>query len=260
MAERLPLVKLQPERILDWSGPLGGSTLLLRTAYRKARLLQVQPDDAPAATGETRRLWPMRRFARGGVETLALDSVGAGQSDLVWSNMALHAQAQPAAQFAAWHRALSPGGFLMFSTLGPGTLPEIRALYRDRAWGPPMADLIDMHDLGDALLGAGFSDPVMDQETLTLSWADAEGLLAELRSWGANLSPQRRTGLCGRHWRGELCRELSSRSSHGRPVLSVELVYGHAFRESTPPGRTGEVRIPLAEVRGRLHRVGRSKA
>ncbi len=73
---------------------------------------------------------------------------------------------------------LAVDGFVAFSCLGPGTLAELRELYAALGWPAPTPGFIDMHDLGDMLVAAGFADPVLDQETLTLSWASAEALLA----------------------------------------------------------------------------------
>ena len=70
-----------------------------------------------------------------------------------------------AALFERWQRALAVDGFVMFSCLGPGTLRELRALYARLGWRAPAQDFIDMHDLGDMLVHAGFADPVMDQES-----------------------------------------------------------------------------------------------
>lgn len=231
MAERLPLVRRQPELLLDWSGPLGGSADLLRAAYPKAQQHTIGIAGAPVAAlaprAPRRWPWPARK---GDAPLLAEGEVPAGAAQLVWSNMLLQACVDPRALFAKWHAALAVEGFLMFATLGPGSLPELRAIYRDERWGEPMQALLDMHDLGDMLVFAGFADPVMDQEIVTLTWTDVPALLAELRALGANLSPRRHQGLRTPRWRERLQQALAMTAQDGRPRLSFELVYGHAFK------------------------------
>jgi malonyl-CoA O-methyltransferase len=174
--------------------------------------------------------------------------------------MALHVQEDPSATIALWHRALAVDGFLMFSCLGPGSLPELRSLYAARAWGPPMAPLVDMHDLGDMLVAAGFADPVMDQEQIVLTWADATACLEELRTLGANVDLQRYAGLRTPRWRDQLLeglRQASANRSDGRIALSFEVAYGHAFR---PPARArvaAESRVDLADFRAMARRQHR---
>jgi malonyl-CoA O-methyltransferase len=232
MAERLPVIRKQPRAVLDWSGRLGASAEALRDAYPSARVALVEPWEAlrPARRAAW---WSPRRWSE--AEVLTPAAVEAGAVQLLWSNMLLQAVDDPPALFEQWHRALAVDGFLMFSTLGPGTLPELRALYAQRHWGMPGAELIDMHDLGDMLVHAGFADPVMDQETLTLTFESAEAALAELRTLGGNAAPRRHAGLRTPRWRGALLQGLDTlRDSGGRIALRFELVYGHAFR---PPAQ-----------------------
>ena len=54
----------------------------------------------------------------------------------------------------------------------------------------------DMHDVGDALVRAGFTDPVMETETFTLVYDDGLALMRELKSLGAgNVNAGRRKSL-----------------------------------------------------------------
>jgi malonyl-CoA O-methyltransferase len=120
-----------------------------------------------------------------------------------------------------------------------------------------MAELVDMHDLGDMLVHAGFADPVMDQETLTLTFADAEAALAELRTLGGNASPARFAGLRGRAWRAALVRALQrGADASGRVALRFELVYGHAFRPAPKPKVQARTEVSLDAMR-EMVRAGR---
>src|SRR5205814_4613696 len=122
-------------------------------------------------------------------------------------------------------------GFLMFSCLGPDSLRELRGLYAQEGWPPPAHDFTDMHDWGDMLVGAGFAEPVMDMERITLTWESPQRLLAELRELGANLHPARFPALRGRRWRERLDEELarSLTGADGRLALTFEIIYGHAL-------------------------------
>ncbi len=243
MAERLPLIKQQPARVLDWSAPAAAGIELLRQAYPRAQLRSV----GPVAPQPARPWW--RRLGAAAVETLDEAGVDAAGADLLWSNMRVHASADPQQLFAQWHDAVAVGGFLMFSTLGPGTLPELRALYAQQGWGEPMAPLVDMHDLGDMLVEAGFADPVMDQETLQLSWPHPQALLAELRTLGGNVAPARHAGLRTPRWRQRLLDALQATAPQGRPGLQIELVYGHAFRVAPRPRLQSETQVSLQDMR-----------
>jgi malonyl-CoA O-methyltransferase len=114
-----------------------------------------------------------------------------------------------------------------------------------------------MHDLGDMLVHAGFADPVMDQETLRLSWQTPQALLAELRSLGGNVSSQRAAGLRTPRWKARLERELLSLAGpDGRLTMSFEIAYGHAFK-ALPRAQAGEpTTVSLDDMRA-LVRSGR---
>jgi malonyl-CoA O-methyltransferase len=183
--------------------------------------------------------------------------VGVGQAQLVWANMQIQGALDPRAVMVQWLAALQIDGFLMFSTLGPGTLSELRDMYASQGWPPPFAPFVDMHDLGDLLLEAGFADPVMDQETITLTWPSAPALLAELRSLGGNLDPRRHPGLRTPRWRARLCQRLAERAdAGGRVGLSFEVVYGHAFRPAPRARLTPHTELPLDDLRAMV-RAGR---
>jgi malonyl-CoA O-methyltransferase len=259
MAERLSVIKLRPQVILDWEARAGGGRKALLAAYAGGgsppQVLPVESFQAPAAGAtipSARPWWSPSRWRRAGPPALAPAHVAAGSAQLVWSNMALHAQEDPSAVIAQWHRALAVDGFLMFSCLGPGSLPELRSLYAAKTWGPPMAPLVDMHDLGDMLVAAGFADPVMDQEQIVLTWAGATACLDELRTLGANADLQRFAGLRTPRWRDQLLeglRQISAHTSDGRIALTFEVAYGHAFRPPVRARVAAESRVDLADFR-----------
>jgi malonyl-CoA O-methyltransferase len=253
MVERLPIVKLQPSAVIDWGSFVGGSSALLRAAYPQARLTAVEPDAARRdATAAALALpwWSPARWSGKGSVAVTPAEVGVGQGQLLWANMGLHGVVDPQAEMQHWHRALAVDGFLMFATLGPGTLGSLRALYASQGWSSPFAPFVDMHDLGDMLLHAGFADPVMDQEAITLTWPTADAALAELRGLGGNVALDRDGGLRTPRWRGRLGEHLQARCARdGRVALDFEVVYGHAFRPAPNPLLAAETSISLDDMR-----------
>jgi len=156
MLERLDYMKLAPRRVLDaGSGP---PQRLLGKRYLQADViaLDFSPGMLRAGTGWL-DVFRKKTSVCGDIARLPIAS---GAIDLVWSNMALHWVADPLAALRGFHRVLAAGGLLMFSTLGPDTLAELRAA----AGAGRVHCFADMHDLGDMLLAAGFAEPVMDME------------------------------------------------------------------------------------------------
>lgn len=261
MAERLPVIKLQPERVLQWSAFLGGSGEDLRQTYPHAAQLLVEPVPAlrerSLAQHKKKGWWQVLRSAAEPAVSLP-PQAGEGVAQLLWANMYLHLSPDPEALLKLWHRALAVDGFVMFSCLGPDSLRELRPLYQALGWGLPGPEWIDMHDVGDMLVGAGFADPVMDQERITLTWTEPERLLADLRALGGNLSPARFAGLRSRAWRGRLLRALEGlRGPDGRLQLSLELVYGHAFKPVPKLKMAAETRVSLDQMRTMVRGAGK---
>ncbi|HEY2135127.1 MAG TPA: hypothetical protein VGH49_04525, partial [Xanthobacteraceae bacterium] len=135
------------------------------------------------------------------------------------------------------------------------TLRELRELYAASGWPQPTPGFIDMHDLGDMLVDAGFADPVLDQETIQLRWQSAEALLAELRQLGGNTHPDRHPALRTPAWRRRLLAALAERADkNGSIGLAVEVAYGHGFK---PPPRLradAPVSVSLDDMRAMVRR------
>ncbi len=254
MAQRLQLIRMRPQHLLEWWGGLGCSDEVLTEAYPNARRTVVEPDDAWLVDTRGRRhspWWSARRWS-GGTQTFqSEDQPLLDQGcQMVWANMVLHGASDPPSLMARWHQALQVEGFLMFSSLGPDSLKELRGVYRRLGWAPPGVEFVDMHDLGDMLVHAGFADPVMDQETLTLTWATPAELLAELRSLGGNVSPGRPAGLRTQRWQDQLEAGLQDlRGPDGRLQLSFEVSYGHAFKPAPRRQAGADTTVSLDQMR-----------
>lgn len=260
MEERLQWIRLQPDRWADWEPVRGGLEAHARVAarYPQAGCLAVEPEPArrEVAARELAAPWWKRWGAAARTEVAA--SAPEGSVQMLWANMALHLSADPQALIAQWHRALAVDGFLMFSCLGPDSLRELRALYAALGWPPAGPEFTDMHDWGDMLVHAGFAEPVMDMERVTLTWTEPAALLAELRELGANLHPGRFAALRGRGWRARLERELvgALAGPDGRLALSFEIIYGHALRPVPRARVGGETSLSLHDMKSLLQRGG----
>jgi malonyl-CoA O-methyltransferase len=227
MLERLDYVKIAPRRVLDAGcGPLRDARRLARR-YRGAQVVALDFAPAMLRAGRPRfRLfdWNAPALLAGDMAALPL---AAGSVDLLWSNMALHWAADPLAVLREFHRVLAVDGLLMFSAMGPDTLSELRAA----AGATRVHAFPDMHDLGDMLVGAGFAEPVMDMERITLVYAGAEALLADLRASGqTNARADQPRGLAGRGFLAGLRAGLDDARREGKLPVSYEVVYGHAWK------------------------------
>jgi malonyl-CoA O-methyltransferase len=269
LAEKLAPIKLQPQSWIDWSAFLGASGGLVSDCYPQAQRWLVEPTQglrqrtqrelAQSASRSWKTLWrkdaPKAWLAE---ELAAAPWLPFGGVQMLWANMALHAHCDLAHMMAQWHRQLAVGGFLMCSGFGPDTARELRALYQAMGWALPTIDFIDMHDLGDELVKAGFADPVMDMERLTLTWETPQAMLAELRCWGGNVSIGRHTGLRTPRWRDDLLGQLGRRlvRPDGRLALTIEVIYGHAIKPEPRIKLEAEARVSLDDMRRMVRKQG----
>ena len=257
LVERLGPIRSEPRRIVEWWAELGGGDDLLRAAYPRAERIAVEADAAWAArrrAAERRPWWSLGSAGARVLDESASDT-DIGRAQLVWANMAIHLVVEPPSLFARWHRLLEVEGVVVFSCLGPGTLRELRELYASAGWATPTPGYIDMHDLGDMMVDAGFADPVLDQETITLRWSNAESLLDELRQLGGNTAPGRHAGLRTPRWRERLRDALQERAdADGGIALAIEVAYGHGFKPAPRLRADAPVSVSLDEMRAMVRR------
>ncbi|MBI1905969.1 MAG: methyltransferase domain-containing protein [Rhodocyclales bacterium] len=237
MDERLDYIRIEPRRILDVG--CGDGTDLERLAQRYPAAQRVGVDFALPMLERVaknhngllsrllRRHPPSPLLA--GADACALP-FGHASFSLAWSNLMLNWLTDPAPALAEFHRVLEVGGLLMFSTLGPDTLRELRNALPDH-YGERVHRFIDMHDIGDALIKAGFADPVMDMEVLTLTYATIDDLLRDLRLSGCtNASTARPRGLAGKAGWHAARAALEGLRQDARLPITFEVVQGHAWK------------------------------
>ena len=233
MAERLDYVNIAPGCIADIGCATGDGIRELQRRYPKALPLAI--DFARPMLCAARSRTPLLkrltrrtpRLVNADVRALPLAS---GCLGLAWSNLMLHWLADPLPALRELQRSLEVGGLLMFAMLGPDTLKELRNACRTAGIAEdalPLRRFHDMHDIGDMLLAAGFADPVMDMEMLTLTYSSPRGLLADQRHLGVS---QALLGhLPWRDWRRAF-KAYAAQHQGQRLPASFEIVYGHAWK------------------------------
>ena len=239
LASRLDLVRLEPARVADVGCATGDGSRQLQRRYPRALNLAV--DFALPMLGAVRARvpWQQRLLRRApllvNADVHALP-LAANTLDLAWSNLLLHWQDEPLPALRELHRVLDVGGLLLFSALGPDTLQELRSACGQLQLESPLRRFHDMHDLGDMLLAAGFADPVMEMEMLTLTYSTTRRLLADQRHLGV------RDGLLGslpwRQWRRVFAAYEGQRRG-GRLAASFEIIYGHAWKPAPKAAADG---------------------
>jgi malonyl-CoA O-methyltransferase len=235
MLERLELVRLAPGVVVDAGAGPAPQAEGLRRRYPDAFHVALDWSSAMLRERSVGSGWLGRILGMRGPAAVCADlrrmPLAAGSCGLAWSNMALHWVSDPLAAFAEFGRVLRPDGLLMFSTLGPDTLKELRGACEAAGMARNVHRFHDMHDLGDMLTGSGFGAPVMDMEVITLTYASVAALVADLRATGQNSSAAGRCRtLTGKHRWAAVRDRLESRAVDGRISLTAEVVYGHAWK------------------------------
>jgi malonyl-CoA O-methyltransferase len=236
LLQRLEPVRLEPSVVLDAGCGQGAGLLALKKRYPQAQLIGVdfassrlasaQALLTPQSSGFLARWRSRRASPLAGLVAADLAALPLAPSsvDLIWSNLALHWFSDPEKVLAQWYQVIRPGGLLTFSCLGVDTLAGLRSV------GARFMHFADMHDLGDALVHAGFAEPVMDVERMAVTWREAGAALRDLHALGGNALPTRFKGLLTGRQRARWLDALEGlRGSDGLIRLELELVFGHAW-------------------------------
>jgi len=250
LISRLQYVQLEPHRILDVGCGTGTALKRLQKIFPRAQCVGL--DIAPAMLRQARGGWTFRRREQWLCADAERLPVAESTIDLVFACAVLQ-WCDLDAVFGEVRRVLREDGMITFATLGPDTLRELRDAWRGIDSAVHVHEFVDMHDVGDALIRAGFSDPVLDVDMVQLTYADPDTALNEIRAVGStNAATGRRRTLTAPGRVEALAGALSSqRGSDGRFALSFEIVYGHAWSASPRQTRrqNGSVSVPLAGIR-----------
>lgn len=255
LLNRLDVLRMQPEAVLDLGAGTGHGTIALKRRYPGSRVVAM--DLAPGMLQQARkRQTLLRRFDRVVADAAALP-VGDAAVDMIFSSLMLQWCNDPDRVLRECRRALRPGGVLHFTTLGPDTLVELRRSWQAADPGHAHVNrFIDMHDLGDALVRAGFAEPVLDVERYTLTYDDARQLMRDLKDIGAhNVTAGRARGLTGKSTLARMLAAYEGFRRDGKLPATYEVVFAQAWRP-TGPVRTkgqprGEAVVPMSQIRRR---------
>jgi malonyl-CoA O-methyltransferase len=229
MADRLDWVTLVPRRCGDLGCATGDGAFELQRRFPDCQVL--------AADYSLAMLDAVRARARADAQSPSVLNadvrampLATGSLDLIWSNLVLHWLDDPRPAFREAFRLLHPGGLFTFAMLGPDTLRELRG-----AGWPGVRRFIDMHDVGDMLVGEGFAEPVLDVDFISMTYRRRSRFLADQRLLGV------RDALLGKPgYRSARAALRAWRSDEaGSFPVTFEVVFGHAWRaeDRTADGR-----------------------
>ena len=250
---RLEPFQFAPRVVLDLGAGTGRMTQKLKKRYRRALVIAL--DLAPGMLREASRYQHLfRRFERvcGDAQRLPLADATV---DVLVSSLMLQWCDPPDQAFAEIRRVLKPGGFVAFSTFGPDTLRELRSAWQQADGANHVNRFLDMHDIGDAVVRAGLSEPVLDVDRLQLTYGDTLALMRDLKAIGAhNVTAGRPRGLVGRARMRRMQDAYETYRRDGKLPATYEVVYGAAWGSAGRPASTlidGEARIPAGAIKRR---------
>lgn len=235
MLERLDYIKQKPARVLDVGSGTGWGTRQLGERYPGAQIVALDMAIGMLHAARGTSSWWGKLFSGkatpyvcGDMEVLPVKSQS---MDMVWSNFALQWCNDLPATFVELQRVLKVDGLLMFSTFGPDTLKELRSAFQGVDGHNHLNRFADMHDIGDMLVAAGFGDPVMDMEYITLTYSDVKAVMQDLRSIGAhNATTGRATGMMGKNAWSRVIENYERLRLDGKLPATFEVIYGHAWK------------------------------
>ena len=237
LLERCEFSRLQPTRVLDLGCGTGAAAAALKRRYRKAQVIGV--DASPAMLAGLRRRSSLLRPLLGVCADVAALPFPPGSADLLFANLVNFWSPQPAALFDEYRRVLRPDGMLLFTTLGPGTFWQLREAWASVDRKVTLPTFADILEVGDALMAAGFREPVMDTDIITLQYPRFGAMAEELEATAISLL------IPGwERWREQLSQLEAAYApllTGGRYPLSYEIVYGTAFGpQEGQPRRTSD--------------------
>lgn len=240
LIERLDFVAYRPNVILDAGAGTGFGSRELKARYPESKIIAL--DIARSMLTQTRRVDPDISALCADIEHVPLKS---GSIGMIWCNLTLQWSSAPDQVFAEARRTLQPGGLYLFSTFGPDTLKELRAAWRDEH--THVSSFFDMHDLGDLLLAAGLTDPVLERECLTATYSGVIELMRDLKAIGArNATFGRSRGLTGRAALERVKQNYERFRQDGKLSATFEVIYGHAWKTETRVSSSGQ---PVIEIK-----------
>ncbi len=249
LVERLDVIRLQPDVIVDLGCGTGAISEHLLKRYKKARIVGLDlAFNMVQKTVKRGSWWRKPLGVCADVNNLPLK---AQSVDMLISNLMLQWCNDLPSVFSQFAQVLKPNCPLFFSTFGPDTLKELKASWSKVDGFTHTSRFPDMHDVGDALLRAGFRDPVMDMEIITLTYREVRALLRDLKGIGANnATAGRNKGLTGKARLQAFEQAYTHfRLADGTFPATYEVVYGHAWAPVIAPSDSPKAFIPIKPIR-----------
>ena len=248
LLERLQLIKVKPKLIIDLGSGTGFAARRLAKLYRSAHLYQIDIalNMLLQAKAKSPRFFSKQHYICGDLEQL---SVRDHSTDLIFSSLLLQWCSDLPQALVKIKQALRPQGLFLFTTLGQDTLRELRASWAKVDTATHINPFLDMHDIGDALVRAGFVEPVIDVEQITMLYDDGQAVMRELKNLGAhNIKEGRAKGLTGKYKFERLLTAYEQfRQADGQLPATYEVIYGHAWLSNTVPNMPEKV-IPVSSL------------
>ena len=232
LLERMDYFTIAPQTILDLGSGTGYGSAQLRKKYPTANIVELDIAEhmlsyARNKQGFIERFKGKRRPVCADAEALPFAE---NSFDLIFSSMSLQWCEDLDRVFEECNRVLKPGACLMFASLGPDTLKELRKSWQAVDGKDHVNTFIDMHDIGDALVRKRFANPVMDVETITLTYNSVFDLMKDLKAIGSrNALYNREHGLTGKEKLKAMAQQYETFRRDDCLPASYEIVYGHGW-------------------------------
>ena len=237
LLERCLWLRDSPKRILDLGSGTGMMIPFLKKAFPKAEIVELDRAFGMLLQSKNdRSLWDKLRATKsliqGDLESIPFQ---ANTFDLIYSNCTLQWANDLNHAFKEVARVLTPKGSFFFTTLGPGTLHEIKGCFQEIDEFPHVHDFVDLQSYGDLLFKSGLDSPVVDQAPLTVTYQNLNACLRDLRNTGArNLNPDRSKGLTPPSKAKKLQQLFQKQlDQKGHFPCTYEVIYGHAHKKET---------------------------
>ncbi len=230
LLERLDGLKFEPKTVIDLGCGPGVQAKALSQRFDNARVVAMDWSLPMLARAGAERGWLRKRFERVAADANALP-LADSSIDLLYSNLMLQWCDDLPALLNGFRRILKPGGLVLFSTFGPDTLVELREAWRKVDKQPHVSPFADVQTIGDAMMRAGFGEPVLDTDWITTTYTKPRALLDELKAIGATYAgSDRQRGLTGpRKLRALLAAYEATRMNSGLYPATWEVVYASAW-------------------------------
>lgn len=222
LLERLDYIRIQPSVILNYG---------LHTAHTHDQLLQRYPFTTVMNIDDVEHL----------------KKISDASVDLVFAHFPLLSQ-DPITILRAFSRVLRDDGLLLFTSLGPDTLCELRESFSAVDSFSHVPDFVDMHHVGDWLKGLNFSDPVMDREVITILYDNLPLFFSDLKELNIkNYHEKRPRGLLSKNRYEKMLLHYAQLKVGNEYPVTIELIFGHGWKMKK--NQLDEVVISVDQIR-----------